>query len=224
MIVHKNTPILLVGGAPGDVTQLAALCDMVNTVVAADGGLEPLLRLGTTPVAVIGDMDSVSEQALDALPPGGVHRIDGQDDTDFEKCLRRIEAPLVLGWGFLGGRVDHELAALTVLARYPSRRCVLVGASDLVLLCPPELDLDLPEGSRLSLWPLAPVTGTSQGLRWPIGGLRFAPDQVGGTSNQVIGPVHLRIAAAKMLLILPVSALETVLAALRGQTASWTAL
>lgn len=201
--------------------QLAQLLTLVNKVVAADGGLETLCRAGRLPDAVIGDMDSVSQAILAMLPPGAVHRITEQDDTDFEKCLSRIDAPLVLGCGFLGGRLDHELAALTVLARLAHKRCVLVGAEDLVLLCPPDLWLDLAMGSRLSLWPMGPVTGTSRGLRWPIAGLEFAPDRLSGTSNQVTGPVHLHMASAKMLLILPVSALAIVLAALAQQSASW---
>ena len=50
-----------------------------------------------------------------AVPPERLHPIPEQDSTDFDKCLRHIAAPLVLGVGFLGGRVDHELAAFSTL-------------------------------------------------------------------------------------------------------------
>ncbi len=112
---------------------------------------------------------------------------------------------------------------MTVLARYPARRCVLIGEEDVLTLCPPDIALDLALGSRISLFPLGPVAGRSCGLRWPISGIDFAPDGRVGTSNQVSGPVRLGFDAPKMLLILPARALEPLLAALSGTRASWPA-
>lgn len=194
---------------------------MVNAVVAADSGADVLHAAGVMPDAVIGDLDSVAAATLAALPEDIVHHIAEQDSTDFDKCLRNLETPLVIGLGFLGARVDHDLAALTVLARRAEQRCVLVGAEDLMLLCPPELALDLPAGCRVSLFPLGAVTGRSEGLRWPIDGLEFAPALRGGTSNEATGRVHLWMDAPRMLLILPRSAWGPVQAALAAQSASW---
>ncbi len=203
---------------------LRALADMVKTVVAADSGADALWAVSIVPDAVIGDMDSIDPETIAALPDGVLHPVEEQDSTDFDKCLRHILAPLVLGYGFLGARVDHQLAAMTVLARYPERRCVLLGDEDALILCPPDLSLDLPAGSRLSLFPLAEVRGTSEGLRWPIGGIAFRPDGSVGTSNEVTGPVRLRFDGAKMLLILPSSALDALVAALAATPSSWPAL
>ncbi|PIL22175.1 hypothetical protein P775_00585 [Puniceibacterium antarcticum] len=215
---------MLVGGAVLEPATLILLAGKAGAVVAADGGVDRLRAVGIAPDAVIGDMDSASAEAIAALPPGVLYRVDEQDSTDFDKCLRHIAAPLVLGYGFLGSRVDHQLAAMTVLTRYPERRCVLVGEEDVLMLCPPDLRLDLPLGSRLSLYPLAVVRGQSEGLKWPIDGLCFQPDDRVGTSNAVSGPVRLRFDAAKMLLILPVSALDPLMAALDATPASWPAL
>ncbi|WP_372837257.1 thiamine diphosphokinase [Puniceibacterium confluentis] len=216
--------VLLVGGGATRPDGLMALAAKVNTVIAADGGANVLHAAGIVPEAVIGDMDSARPELLAALPEGVVHRISEQDSTDFDKCLRHVTAPLVLGYGFLGGRVDHQLAAMTVLGRYPERRCILIGEEDVMMLCPPELDLTLPPGTRVSLDPLGPVRGQSQGLRWPIDGIDFAPDGRVGTSNEVAGPVHLRFEAAKMLLILPARSLDQLILALAATTSSWPAL
>ena len=40
------------------------------------------------------------------------HLVD-QDTTDFDKALRHIKAPVVIGAGFSGARTDHALAAFT---------------------------------------------------------------------------------------------------------------
>ncbi len=222
-IVLADGPVLLVGGGDCPENVLKAALSGVDRVVAADGGALPLLSLGRKPDAVIGDMDSLPPEVQAALPPGSLHRIDEQDSTDFDKALRHISAPLVLGYGFLGKRLDHQLAAMTVLAAHPDRRCILVGAEDVVMLAPPELALDLPRGNRLSLYPLGPVTGRSEGLRWPIDGLALAPDGVIGTSNAVAGPVRLWIDAPRLLLILPLAALAALQAGLAASPARWPA-
>ena len=88
---------------------------------------------------------------------------------------------------------------------------------DVVFLCPPEMRLRMRRGDRLSLWPLAAVTGRSTGLEWPIDGINFAPDGMIGTSNRVTAPdVLLKMDAPGMLAILPRNRLDAALTALRS--------
>lgn len=219
--IIANDPVLLVGGGAVEPDQVAAVRPLCNRVVAADGGADTALRFGMRPDAVYGDFDSISQQAVQQIPQERLHRIAEQDTTDFDKALRHIDAPLVLGVGFSGARLDHALAALTVLATYPTRRVVLVGAEDVTFLLPPTLDLNLNAGSVLSLYPLGAVRIESQGLTWPTEGLEFAPDGRVGTSNAVSGPVTLRPSAPKMLCILPHAALPEVARALGAAPAQW---
>lgn len=204
-IVFSNEPVLLVGGANGDNGLLSALLDEAGLVVAADSGADWVRELGRMPDALIGDLDSVSKETVAAMPPGTVHRIGEQNTTDFDKAVRSISAPLIVGIGFLGGRVDHLLAAMTVMVRYPDRAIVLVGETDAVAHVPPRLDLPLAAGTRVSLFPMRPLAGQSSGLRWPIDGLTLSPDRRVGTSNQAEGAVTLSVASPGLLVILPVS-------------------
>ena len=82
---------------------------------------------------------------------------------------------------------------------------MLVDRTDLCFLCPPALALDLPAGTRVSLFPMAPVSAVvGAGLRWPVTGLVFSPDGRIGTSNLALGgPVRLGFDAPRMLVILP---------------------
>jgi thiamine pyrophosphokinase len=182
-------------------------------VVAADGGADAALACDIMPDAVIGDFDSLSLTAQREIPSDRLHRIEEQDSTDFEKCLSRIETPIVLCAGFLGGRLDHQLAVLSVLARYDGR-CILIGETDIVFAAPRKVALSLPSGSRFSLFPMRPVSGRSEGLRWPIDGIQFVPDGSIGTSNEVTGPVTLETDGPGLLAILPRTAFETVLSVL----------
>lgn len=214
-IVQSESPVLLVGGGECDDAWLQAALQAVSHVVAADGGAEHLVAMGVVPDAVIGDMDSLSDALRASLPGHLVHPVTEQDSTDFDKCLRHISAPLILGYGFLGARVDHQMAAMTVLVRRAAQRCVLVGQHDVICCCPPVIALDrLPPGTRVSLFPMAEVTGRSAGLRWPIDGLRFAPAGITGTSNVSVGPVRLEVDRPGMLLILPVECRDDLIEAL----------
>lgn len=221
-IVQSTSPVVLVGGGSFRDKDLARAISMAETVVAADGGAAAVLAAGRMPDAVIGDMDSLPREVQAQLAPGVLRQVAEQDSTDFDKCLRHIEAPLVLGHGFLGKRVDHQLAAMNVLARRPDRPCILVGKHDVICHCPPRITLDLPVGDRLSLFPMRPVTGRSEGLRWPLEGIGFAPGGTTGTSNEVSGPVTLEMDGPGMLLILPAAQHDALVAAL-GRAVRWPA-
>ena len=137
-----------------------------------------------------------------------LHRIAEQDTTDFDKALRHIAAPFVLAVGFAGGRVDHTLGVFNTLVQRAEVPCFVLSPRDVVFVAPEEMELRLKPGTRLSLFPMGEVAGDSEGLRWPIGGVGFAPDGAVGVSNEVVAPlVRLRFSARRMLVILPRAAL-----------------
>ena len=215
MIVDVSTSVTLLGAGQVTQAELAETLTLAPILVAADGAAGLALRAGHVPDAVIGDMDSLEPDVMARIPLGRRHRVAEQDSTDFEKCLREIAAPLILGIGFSGRRLDHELAALNALVRHAARTCILIGPVDLCFHAPPRLSLDLTPGTRVSLFPLARVMGRGTGLRWPVDGLTLAPDGRVATSNEATGPVTLEFASPGMLVILPKTALPAAMAALR---------
>lgn len=215
MPLRHDTLVTLIGGGEVNAADLADSLDRAPVLVAADGGADTALALGHTPRAVVGDFDSIRAGTRDALPPEAQFHVAEQESTDFEKALSRIAAPGVLALGLTGGRTDHELAAWHALMRTPAPPCIILAAQDIVFLAPERLALDLPLGTRVSLFPMAPVTGRSEGLHWPIDGIAFAPGQAIGTSNRSTAPrVTLEFSARAMLVILPKSMLDAAIAAL----------
>jgi thiamine pyrophosphokinase len=213
-LFQAQTGVTLLGGGVLGADDLDVALALAPCLVAADGGAMAALAAGRMPEAVYGDMDSLAPEARARLPAGRIRQIAEQDSTDFDKALRHIRAPLILAAGFTGDRVDHELAVYHVLVARPDMRCIVLGPQDIVLHAPPRLTLDLPAGTRVSLFPLAEVGGRSEGLRWPIDGLAFHPARRIGTSNVAMGgPISLRFEAPGMLLIVPRAHLPTVSAA-----------
>lgn len=214
VIVQSSGGITLVGGAPISAPLFRIAQQRAPTLVAVDGGADRCLALGHAPQMTIGDMDSISARARAAIAADQFHQIDEQETTDFDKALRSVAAPFVLAIGFLGARVDHELAVFNTLVQY-DRPCVLLGAKDVVFHVPKTLTLSLRKGDRFSLFPMRAVQGKSAGLDWPINGLHLAPDGRVGTSNRVTtGRVALDLEGPGMLCILPRQRLDQVLAAL----------
>lgn len=214
VIVHSKSPVTLLGAGTSTQDFVVEALKYAPFLVAADGGVNVAVSMKLVPDAVIGDLDSASIEALSVVPEARIWTVTEQETTDFEKCLARIEAPYILAVGFAGSRLDHLLAVFTALTRYVARNCLVISEEEVIFVAPRALTLDLALGTRVSLFPLGPVRGTSEGLEWPIAGLDFAPDGRIGTSNRVTGPVKLSFDEEKMLVLLPRDCLGAAIEAL----------
>ena len=198
-------PITVVGGGALDQVMLSEACALAPRLIAADGAADRLATWGLMPEMVIGDMDSVTDLAHWQAVTQVVH-LPEQDTTDFEKCLYATDAPLYLGAGFTGRRVDHMLAVFHALLHYPDKRVVLLGEVEVMALIPAgvTLSLILEKGAVVSLYPLLPSAGiTSDGLKWPIDGLAMAPGQAIGTSNEAVTDnISVQFSTAGVLIML----------------------
>lgn len=217
MILRSTRAVTLIGGGAVDPGTLAAALARAPVVVAADGGARAALTAGLMPQAVIGDLDSLDAQTRAAIPPDRLHLIAEQDTTDFQKCLSRIDAPLILAVGFAGPRVDHLLACLTALVQPDAPRCIILTETEAIFAAPPRLTLDLPPGTRVSVAPMGRVTGESLGLRWPLDGITLDPATRTGTSNEATGPVQLSLTGPAIILI-PSDQLDAAVEGLSGWT------
>jgi thiamine pyrophosphokinase len=204
-IVSETGLICLIGGGAVDFEAVQDLVARRAILVAADGGADHARALGLRPVAVIGDMDSISPETRDQFGDL-LHHIPEQDSTDFEKSLRVLDVAGIVGFGFLGPRADHGLAAMQALARHQGAPVILQSAQDVVFHLPAhrEMAFELPPETRVSLFPFASVACAAEGLRWPLDGLTFDPMGQIGTSNKATGgALRLMAKGAGLLAILP---------------------
>jgi thiamine pyrophosphokinase len=215
-IVSENEPITIVGGAHFSQRLLLESLKRAPVVYAADGGANLCMQYGCQPKQVIGDLDSLSPSLRSELDPSRVIHVPEQDTTDFEKLLIRVDAPFMLAVGFMGGRIDHQMAVQTVLTAYAHRKIICVGDEDVMFVSPPEIDLPLDAGTRISLYPMAPVQARSTGLYWPTDGLSFAPDGQIGTSNKATRHVTLLPSAPCMLVVLSKTCLDIAIDAMQA--------
>ncbi len=215
-------PVTLVGGGPVTRDALERARALAPVLVAADRGADRLTEHGLVPRLVVGDMDSLADPHAWQAGEAEILHLPEQETTDFEKALYATEAPHYLALGFTGGRIDHTLAVFHALLAWPEKRVVLLGEEDAMAFLPPgrRLRLRVGAGARVSLFPFRETTGLpSEGLEWPLGGLTLAPGRQSGTSNRATAEeVVLGVDRPGALLMLETPALETLLAAILGET------
>jgi thiamine pyrophosphokinase len=164
--------------ANGDLSD--TLCpEDADLVLCADGGLRHAQALGIRPDVVIGDLDSLPAAGRETLEARGVHvsvHPRAKDETDLELALLYAAdhgAERITVLGARGGRLDHELGNLLLLA-HPDLRGIDVrfcaGPQEVVLI---ERERVL-HGSSGDLLSLLPVGGDAQGITTQ--GLEYALD------------------------------------------------
>ncbi len=207
--VSVSEPVAIVGGGRIFEGDLANALRIARFVVAADGGATAALEFGRMPDAVVGDLDSLGESELSRIPENRIVRIDEQESTDFAKCVANVDAPLYVAVGFTGARLDHELANFNVLAANYESAILLVGEFDVCFALGSSFAIELPQGTRVSLFPFAEVCGSGSGLKWSFEQLLFSPTGRVGTSNEASGGlVELKFSSSGIVAILPKRFLE----------------
>ena len=152
-------------------------------VIAVDGGANHLRLFGVKPDVIIGDMDSVEN--VNDFSESKILEMSEQDSTDLEKCLMNINSPQYLAVGFLGSRFDHNFEILHVLAKYLNKDVFFFSEEDVIFRLPKEFEAKLSVGTRVSIYPLLEtVFVSSQGLKYPLDGLRMEQGKMIGTSNE----------------------------------------
>ncbi len=170
-------------------------------VIAADGGLDLAERIGVVPDLVVGDMDSVSPDALERARAAGVEieeHPSGKDETDLELALaaawtglRGRSGASVVVLGGAGGRIDHLAANLAVLTGPRWRHVQLTAwlGTARVDVVHTTRTLAGVEGLEVSIlaWH-GPAEGvTTTGLEWPLHRATLQPGSALGTSNRFTG-------------------------------------
>jgi len=188
---EPGTVLVLAAGDPGFVVDPPPH----GMVIAADSGLDLAELLGLTVDLVVGDMDSVSEAALARAEQLGVpieRHPRAKDRTDLELALMAAVSAgaaavhVIVG---AGGRVDHAIANLAVMAA-PEWSNVAVTATvgdSAVWVVHDLVELPLPIGAPLSLVPVGGVASgvRTSGLQWELDGDDLDPHRARGISNVV---------------------------------------
>ena len=212
MIELTELGVTFLGGGELNIDDLVNATKLAPKLIAADGAADVAIKNGFVPTAVIGDMDSISNDFFVKHSELIKLHEKEQETTDFDKCLRNVVAKFGIGVGFLGARIDHELAALNSILNHSNYPVFLIGTEDVIFSCPSYIELNLPIGTRVSLFPLREVCVSAKGLVWNLKKELLSPLERVGTSNlSNLSRVSIETDNKGLLLILPKSFLPALI-------------
>lgn len=181
-----NSIIILGNGAFPKEPYPLYLLDNAEGVVVCDGAMEKWLAhdASACPLAIIGDLDSLSQELKERFADILVHESE-QDDNDQTKALRWVltnhpEVSEIVFLGATGLREDHTIGNLGLLMDYPrqfdlgERKLSMVSDFGTAFPVTDSCDLHLGEGRRISLFSADNTLRIcSEGLQWPTDDVVF---------------------------------------------------
>lgn len=210
---HRAIAWVFAGGDPPDPYDVRDF-DEPALVIAADSGLRHALGLGISVDVVVGDLDSVTDDALASAVAAGAlveRHPTAKDATDLELALaaaheRACTHAVVVGIG--GGRLDHfvantlalaapELAPMTIEARIGGATVAVVREHAQI------------SGLRGDVVTLLPVGGAAlgvvtEGLRYPLRHETLRPGSTRGVSNELLDSLaHVSLDDGVLLVVRP---------------------
>lgn len=186
-----ETVVVVAGGhsSPGDMPALPSGAH----VIAADAGVDRGLALGLRIDRAIGDFDSVSTVGLAAAEAAGAtveRHPAAKDATDLELALDAaiaLEPARILVVGSAGGRLDHLLGSILLLAddRYAAATVDASLDGNRIAVIRGSRTLTGMPGEIVTLLPVhGPAEGVStSGLEYPLHGETLTPGTTRGVSN-----------------------------------------
>lgn len=164
-------------------------------VIAVDSGGNYLFQNNLQANLLIGDLDSISKDALKFFKQNNtiIEKYDPDKDfTDFELALMKIKEYLpaiVYINGFWGGRIDHSISNLLTLVKYCNNALFLFDTDDgCGGVCSRSYSrIYLPTGTKVALIALSDVISlSSTGVRWKLENAKLEYGEARGISNYTI--------------------------------------
>ena len=174
MPVCCTSPVLVANGAVRWTPALAGLAAAARPLLAADGGADHLAKLGLLPAAVIGDLDSISARARAWIGEERMVQRPDQDRTDLEKAIQYVfeeyELDRLTVLGALGGRPDHAIGNLGLLARLGRGEAIrFLDEASVTIAVHGAAELEAEPGETWSFLAFDPTVKLSlSGVKWPL--------------------------------------------------------
>lgn len=161
--------------------------------IAADGGLSEIQKAGITPNLIVGDFDSLKMDLPQNIP---VLKLPVKKDvTDMDAAVSegvRHGCSRFVIYGGMGGRLDHTLANISLLARLSQKGFsaeMTDGAFTVTALTNASLSFDEKKEGIVSVFSFTDVSeGVSiRGLKYELENEALRSDFALGVSNSFIG-------------------------------------
>ena len=208
------TGIVVTGGKSPEFELVREYLLDADCIIAADSGLETLAAYGLEPDLVIGDMDSIGNEALlQRLPENKIKRFDRDKDcTDTELALNYLENlgyshRIIIGGG--GGRLDHLIAIYSLFSKDNSPK-LWITDNEIVQLVEKKVSAEVELNQLISFFPVGNNTCRmkSFGLKWELNELEWIPGDSGISNVALQETIIVDMISGKLVMIRPLETMR----------------
>lgn len=201
--------IILANGHPPSKSTIKFLQSKgYNILICADGGANSAKILDLIPEYIIGDLDSIRTDVYKYFNDKcEIIKINRQNDTDVEKCLKfviRKKFDEVMLLGATGDRLDHSFCNLGMVLKYFNEINIkIIHQRSLLSAYTGNIILSTFPNEIISLYGFDSKTRIkSYGLKHPLRNITLPFGQKESTSNIAVNnKVQLRITGGKIFVI-----------------------
>lgn len=179
-----------------------------TTLLCADGGANSAKTLNLIPEYIIGDLDSIKPDVYKYFSDkSNIIRINRQNDTDVEKCLKfavKKKFDEVILLGATGDRLDHSFCNLGIILKYFSKiKIMIIHQRSLLSAFKGNIILNSIPDEIISIYGIDSKTRIkSSGLKYPLNNVTLPFGQKESTSNIAIrNKVELQITGGVIFVI-----------------------
>lgn len=159
-------------------------------IICCDGSAKSLLEAGIVPEAIVGDLDSISDEIAKKYSDR-LYRDDDEETNDLTKavswCINNGYKEIVI-LGATGKREDHTLGNISLLTEY-AKKIDVIMVTDTGIFTPHLKSCTIHSfpGQQISIFSINPDTQfTSSGLKYKLDGLKLK-NWWRGTLNEATG-------------------------------------
>jgi len=208
--------VIFVNGNLSDVSQAKKIIKKEDFLIAVDGGVNYIKKLGLKPKIIIGDMDSIKPELLKKYKSIKYPR--KKDKTDFELavdyCLENKFKEIII-FGILGDRIDHLLANIFLITKIQTQNPkikikILEGKKEIYILNK-EITIKGKIGDEVSIIPVSEkLEGvTTEGLYYRLIDNTLSFGSTRGVSN-VMNKKIVKITIKKGVALVEYNTLTTI--------------
>lgn len=155
---------------------LESISKEADFIICADGGMDHIMKINRLPDLVLGDLDSISKDALDYVNENNItiqkySSIKDATDTDLamEYLVEKGFNDITL-MGVTGTRQDHTLANILLLNKLHAKdiKGKIVDDNNIIYLIDDYLELEYEEGTYISIVPI-----TENGIEVSLSGFYY---------------------------------------------------
>ncbi|MCM8899772.1 thiamine diphosphokinase [Caldicoprobacter algeriensis] len=190
--------LIIANGEIRDIQKVKAMLPQVDYTICADGGVRHARGLGVVPDLIVGDFDSLPDEALREYSMAGIpikrYPAD-KDKTDMQIAVDTavdMGASQVFLLGAFGSRWDHSYANMLMLYRLATRgiKAQILDSHNVVMVSSGKVEIEGEIGQTLSLLPLSGDVRIlrTDGLKYPIVDGILPLDFPYGVSNVLVKP------------------------------------